>query len=166
MLKTRLIQAAIVVAVVAAVGGAALATPGSGILSAQVFARGAFAEPVDLKFKLRPDSAEILHVPSAQDTVVQQVVIAPGGTTGWHSHPGPVVVVIASGELKFYSSESTSCAATTYAAGQAFVDSGQGHVHIARNEGTENVVLWATYFDVPPGQPFRIDAPRPGNCPF
>lgn len=166
MLKTRLIHATIVIGAVAALGAAVLATPSSGIVSAQVFARAAFAEPVDLKFKIRSDTAEVLHVPNAQDTVVQQIVIAPGGTTGWHSHPGPVVVLIASGEMKFYSGDSASCTAITYAAGQAFIDSGQGHVHIARNEGTENLVIWATYFDVPPGRPFRIDAPSPGNCPF
>lgn len=166
MLKRRLIHATIVVCAVAALGGAVLATPGSGIVSARVFARAAFAEAVDLKFKIGGDPVEVLHVPNAQDTVVQQVVIAPGGTTGWHSHPGPVVVLIASGEMKFYSGDSGSCSAITYTAGQAFVDSGQGHVHTARNEGTENLVIWATYFDVPPGQPFRIDAANPGNCGF
>ena len=166
MLKRQLIQGAIVVGVMAAVGGAALATPGSGILSAQVFARAAFAESVDLKFKIGGDATEVLHVPDAQDTVVQQIVIAPGGTTGWHSHPGPVVVLIASGAMTFYSGDDASCARRTYTAGQAFVDSGQGHVHIARNEGSENLVFWATYFDVPPGQSFRIDAPNPGNCSF
>lgn len=166
MLKKRLIHAAIVGGILAALGGAALATPGSGIISAQVFARAAFADPVDLKFKVGSAPTEVLHVPNAQDTVVQQIVIAPGGTTGWHSHPGPVVVLIASGTMSFYSSDDPSCAETTYATGQAFVDSGQGHVHIARNEGTENLVLWATYFDVPPGLPFRIDVPNPGNCAF
>lgn len=166
MLKKRLIYAAIVGGIVVGVGGAALATPGSGILSAQVFARAAFAEPVDLKFKVGSSPTEVLHVPNAQDTVVQQIVVAPGGTTGWHSHPGPVVVLIASGTMSFYSGDHGSCNRTTYTAGQAFVDSGQGHVHTARNEGTENLVLWATYFDVPPGQSFRIDAPDPGTCAF
>jgi hypothetical protein len=50
-------------------------------------------------------------------------------------------------------------------AGQSFIDRGQGHVHIARNESTsQRLELWATYFDVPPGGAFRIDAPNPGNC--
>jgi len=39
-------------------------------------------------------------------------------------------------------------------------------VHIARNEGSTNLTLWATYFDVPPGGPFRIDRADPGNCSF
>jgi len=105
--------------------------------------------------------------------VVQQIVIAPGGNTGWHSHPGPVVVVVQAGQLSFYDSEDPTCTVRTYSAGQVFVDSGQGHVHIARNEGSVNLELWATYFDVPPVNPnivgsgaFRIDAPDPGNCSF
>ena len=99
--------------------------------------------------------------------VVQQIVIGPGGHTGWHSHPGPVVVVIKTGALTFYSSEDPTCTGRTYTAGQAFIDSGQGHIHIARNlSASENVELWATYFDVPPGGAFRVDAGDPGTCGF
>jgi quercetin dioxygenase-like cupin family protein len=148
--------------------GAVLATPPSGILSATVVARAAFVDPVDIKFKIQHgQSQEVLHVTDAQETVVQQIVIAPGGYTGWHSHPGPVVCLIKSGQLTFYSSEDPTCTPRVYTAGQAFVDSGQGHVHIARNESlTENVELWCTYFDVPAGGPIRLDAPDPGNCGF
>jgi hypothetical protein len=40
-------------------------------------------------------------------------------------------------------------------------------VHLAANRSTtENVELWATYFDVPPQGAFRLDAANPGNCPF
>jgi len=97
---------------------------------------------------------------------MQQIVIAPGGNTGWHSHPGPVVVLIKSGQMSFYDSEDPTCTVRTYSAGEAFIDSGQGHVHIARNEGSVNLELWATYFDVPVGGAFRINADSPGNCGF
>ena len=163
----------IFVAVTTAVG-AALITPGSGILSAPVFVRASFADPTDIKFKVKGDAQEVIHVPEAAQTVMQQIVIGPGGHTGWHSHPGPVVVLIKSGTMSFYDGDDPFCTERTYSMGQAFVDSGQGHVHIARNESTtENLELWATYFDVPPPPPppasqnnFRIDAPAPGNCPF
>lgn len=157
--------------VVAAIGATAtavlLATPGSGVLSATVFARGAFADPVDVKFKIGPDDRHVIQANNAQDTVMQQIVLGPGGHTGWHSHPGPVVVIVKAGALTFYSSEDPSCTPRTYTAGQTFVDSGQGHVHIARNlSTTENLEFWATYFDVPLGGLFRIDVPNPGNCSF
>ena len=122
--------------------------------------------PTDLKFKIKGSSEQVVLVNNAQETVVQQIIMAPGGHTGWHSHPGPVVVVIKSGQMSFYDGDDPTCTVRTYSAGQAFIDSGQGHVHIARNEGATNLELWATYFDVPPGGAFRIDAASPGNCPF
>lgn len=156
-----------VAGVVAMLSGAALATPPSGILSGTVLARSAFVDAVDVKFKINDGAEDVVLVRDAQDTVIQQIMIAPGGSTGWHSHPGPVVVLIKSGELTFYSGDDPACTARTYSAGQAFVDSGQGHVHIARNlSQSENLELWATYFDVPPGGAFRLDAADPGNCAF
>jgi quercetin dioxygenase-like cupin family protein len=159
------IALAAIVALFPAVG---VATPPEGIVSATVFAGPAgFADPTDLKLKInkRPGQ-EVISVKNSEDTVIQQVIIAPAGHTGWHSHPGPVVVLIKSGTLSFYDGDDPTCTVRTYAAGEAFIDSGQGHVHIARNEGSENLELWATYFDVPADGIFRIDAPSPGNCPF
>ena len=169
MTKRRLAFLAIVAAVPAALAGVALATAPFGIVSAPVMARAAFADPVNITFKypgLHQES-QVIRVRDAQETVMQQIVIAPGGHTGWHSHPGPVVVLIKRGVMTFYSGEGGTCTSRTYSAGQAFIDSGQGHVHIARNESqSDNLELWATYFDVPPGGPFRLDAPDPGICGF
>ena len=79
-----------------------------------------------------------------------------GKNFGWRSHPGPVVVLMNSGELTFYEADDSTCAGGTYVAGQVFVDSGQGYVHFPRNlSTTANLELWATYFDVPPGMPQR-----------
>jgi quercetin dioxygenase-like cupin family protein len=166
VVKRRQLALVAIVAAVSSVAVAAVLTPSSGIVSATVFARASFADPTDLKFKVKGQSQEVTNVNNAQETVIQQIVIAPGGSTGWHSHPGPVVVLIKSGQMSFYDSEDPTCTVRTYSAGEAFIDSGQGHVHIARNEGSENLELWATYFDVPPGGAFRIDAPNPGNCSF
>lgn len=162
----------IILAAVAS-ASAALLTPGGGI-SALVHVRASFVDPTDIKFKIGDGKQEVIHVPDARETVVQQITIGPGGQTGWHSHPGPVVILIKAGKMSFYDADDPTCTVRTYAAGQAFVDSGQGHVHIARNESTtQNLEVWATYFDVPPPPPppaspnnFRIDAPAPGNCSF
>jgi quercetin dioxygenase-like cupin family protein len=157
-------------AIIALTAPAALATDPAGIVPApetMVLARGSFADQTDIKLKIKgARGQEVINVSNAQQTVVQKITIAPGGHTGWHSHPGPVVVVIHRGIMSFYDSEDPTCTVRRYTAGQAFVDSGQGHVHIARNEGSENLVLLATYFDVPVGQHFRIDAPNPGTCAF
>lgn len=162
----RHLALAAIIAAVSCVAVAAALTPSFGVVSAPVLARASFADPTDLKFKIKGKSQEVIQVNNAQETVIQQVIIAPGGHTGWHSHPGPVVVLIKSGQMSFYDGDDPTCTVRTYSAGEAFIDSGQGHVHIARNEGSVNLELWVTYFDVPVGQAFRINADSPGNCGF
>ena len=98
------------------------------------------------------------------DIVVANVVVAPGGHSGWHFHPGPVLVVVKTGTLTFYHGDDPTCSGTSYPAGTAFVEEG-GRVGIARNEGAVEVNNVVTFF-VPKGSPTRIDAPRPGNCTF
>jgi len=156
------------VVAVSVVAVAAVLTPGSGVLSAPVFARASFVDPTDIRFTIGGHSHEVIKVNNAKETVMQQIVIAPGGHTGWHSHPGPGVVLVKAGVVTFYqvSGEGGECTRRTYSAGQAFFDGGPGHVQIARNEGSENNEVWVTYFDVPHGGAFRIDAPDPGNCSF
>jgi len=152
--------------VTAALVYTAHATPASGIISGIVVARASFVDATDIKFKVKGGSTEVIRARNAQETVVQQIVIGPGGNTGWHSHPGPAVALIKSGALAIFSSEDPTCPPRIYMAGEAFVDSGQGHVHLGQNlSATENVEVWVTYFDVPPGEPFRLDAASPGNIP-
>ena len=165
--RTVVLTSVAVAGLVTALVRTALATPGSNIVSATILARASFVESVDIKFKVNGGSEEVVHAPEAQQTVIQQVIIGPGGHTGWHSHPGPAVAMIKSGALALYSSEDPTCTPRVYLAGQAFVDKGQGHVHLARNlSESENVEVWVTYFDVPPGGPVRLDAANPGNCGF
>ncbi|MBF8289160.1 MAG: hypothetical protein HW391_128 [Chloroflexi bacterium] len=139
--------------------GIVAATPGAGavgtILSVGTLPAGVNIHTEDLKLKTRDDI----------QVVTQTITIAPGGHTGWHSHPGPVFVTIASGTMTFYDADDPTCTAGTYATGATFVDRGGGHVHIARNEGSVAMVLYATYL-VPVGAPIRTDAPNPGTCPF
>jgi quercetin dioxygenase-like cupin family protein len=145
--------------------GHAAATPPSGV-TGTVWARGSFADPVDIKFKVKQGNRQVILAPGAQQTVMQSILIAAGGHTGWHSHPGPVVVLVNRGELTLYPADDPACAGRTYTAGQAFIDSGQGHVHLAVNTGGVDTMLWVTYFDVPAGGAFRIDVSDPGNCGF
>jgi hypothetical protein len=61
----------------------------------------------------------------ATDVRVQRIDIAPGGYSGWHHHPGIVIVVVESGQVTFTNSD---CSSTTYGpglpAGSAFVEGG------------------------------------------
>ena len=78
-----------------------------------------------------------------------------------------MIVLIKAGTMTFYDGDDPECGSRTYTAGQSFIDSGQGHVHIARNESASaDLELWAVYLDVPPAGAFRIDVAAPGNCAF
>jgi quercetin dioxygenase-like cupin family protein len=139
--------------------GAASATPGAGA-SATTFGRGTLAAGDKIK------TAQLkLDVRDDLDVVTQTITLTPGGHTGWHSHPGPVIVTITAGAMTFYDGDDPACQPIVYSAGDTFIDRGGGHVHIARNEGTTNLVLYATYL-LPVGAPLRIDEPAPGNCSF
>ena len=67
------------------------------------------------------------------DTVVTTTTIAPSGSTGWHSHPGPAFIVVTQGTLTVYDGDDPACAPHTYTQGSGFLDAGLGHVHIARD---------------------------------
>jgi hypothetical protein len=144
-------------------GGIALATPGINILGAPVVARGTHVERLNVHSK----AGVKLQTKSSTDFVTQQIVIGPGGTTGWHSHPGPVLVTVKSGELTLVYADDVSCQGRTYRVGESFVDRGDAIVHTALNRGSTTLEFWATYF-VPgsPGTPQRIDESSPGTCPF
>jgi hypothetical protein len=98
------------------------------------------------------------------DIAVANIVVAPGGHSGWHYHPGPVLVVVKTGAITFYHGSDRTCTGTVHPAGTAFVEA-DGNVGIARNEGAVEATVVATFF-VPAGGATRVDADAPGNCAF
>ena len=110
-------------------------------------------------FKIHVDGIKVESKNAAGFTVAH-MTFAPGGTTGWHVHPGPVLVIVESGTVTKYSAD---CTAQTYTAGQAFVEKGPGDENMVRNNGpvpAETIVTFIT----PPGAPIREDAPAPPGC--
>jgi quercetin dioxygenase-like cupin family protein len=168
----RLSVLLVALAAAAAIAGASwmlispqLAHAEHGLPHGTILARGAFAHPTDVKIKSTLGGHfRVTHVQDSADAIVQQVTIAPGAVTGWHSHHGPVFVVVAAGTMTLYQADDPTCTGETYTAGQVFVDPGQGNVHNARNEGSVGVVLYATYLDVPSGAGPAIPAANPGTC--
>jgi quercetin dioxygenase-like cupin family protein len=143
-------------------GRPALATPGAGS-TVNILVRALFDE-MDAKTHFGLHKAEI-RTKGFSDVYVLTVTIAPGGHTGWHTHPGPSVVSVRSGTATYYSGDDPGCAARTYSAGSGFVDPGGGDVHMVRNEGSVDLEL-VGFQILPAGAPQRIDAPSPGNCAF
>jgi quercetin dioxygenase-like cupin family protein len=94
-----------------------------------------------------------------------QITVDPGGSSGWHSHPGGAIVVVKTGTLTVYESTGNKCDTTTYQAGQAFVER-PGEVDDVFNTGTAPYVLLVTFPRVPQGDSPRTDESDPGTCGF
>jgi hypothetical protein len=90
---------------------------------------------------------------------------APGGTTGWHTHPGPSLIIVTAGTITAYEGDDPSCTPHVYTAGMTLVDPGGGHVHMLRNESAEEARTIAVQL-VPHKAARRIDAAGPATCPF
>ena len=99
------------------------------------------------------------------DVYVQSNVWQPGGSTGWHTHPGHSLIIVAAGTVTAYDADDSSCTPHTYTVGQGFVDEGGDHIHNIRNEGLVEARTVAVQV-IPANAVRRIDAPASTNCPF
>jgi len=77
------------------------------------------------------------------------------GRTGWHSHPGLLMIAIKEGSIDFYDQD---CRKRSYSAGQSFTESADPHN--AFNTGTINVRLLISYV-IKKGEPRRIEQAQP-----
>ena len=134
------------------------AEPASGV-TPRVLARGMY-EP--FRVKTDPDSPVDFsaRAKSHVDIVVRQHDYSAGGSTGWHSHPGPVFITVTQGQLTFYEADDPTCTPKIVNAGEGYVDNGHGH--LGRNESGApaqdvSVIL------APVGQPFRTDLAPQAN---
>jgi quercetin dioxygenase-like cupin family protein len=98
------------------------------------------------------------------DIAIAQITVGPGGSSGWHSHPGGAIVVVQQGSLTVYRAVGSECQSTPYTAGQAFIER-PGEVNQVINTGTVPYVLYVTFPRVPQGVPARTDEPDPDTCP-
>jgi quercetin dioxygenase-like cupin family protein len=130
----------------AGAGAAALATPASGTITRTDLAKGTVSDTIDFQ----------THTPS--DFYLQSLVIDPGASSGWHTHPGAEYTIVKSGTVTLVTA---SCTPRVLGAGQAFFIP-PNTSHFARNDGTAPVELYVTY-TVPTGAGVRNDAFQP--CP-
>ena len=126
-------------------------------------ARATFWHPIDLKRETGDWRLAMTIGPNA-DVAVSRVLFPAGTHSGWHTHPGPVIVEVLAGTVSFYLGNDPTCSPIVRTAGQTYVEAGD-IPHIARNETDEPAENLAVYF-VPPGVPLRHDEPSPGNCHF
>ena len=157
--RSRIFIVVLSVAVVA-LAGAALATPPTGFTT-NVLARGSAGQ-----LHVKHDGIRLTsrHGVST-DVAVATVTIEPGGSSGWHHHPGIVLVVVQSGTVSFYDKH---CHADVHQAGETFIESSDSP-GLAKNTGTGTAVVEATFIvpaSTPPAPPtaLRIDDPQPKRC--
>ena len=127
------------------------ATPSAGLTS-QTLGRGTYM------------SNGSLPLEQGLDVVVSKITVVPGGSSGWHSHPGGAIAIVQQGELTLYESVGNHCDVTTYTQGQSFVERPSDVVN-AVNTGSTDFIVVATFPGVPVGGSSRIDRPNPGTCP-
>jgi quercetin dioxygenase-like cupin family protein len=151
--------------VLAAVGvyaGTVLATPPSG-QSTTTLAKAPF-EPFNLKAKSDPPGVwkARLKTKGTSDLYVIDNTFQPGGTSGWHSHPGPSFVFVVSGTITNTMKMHRHCMSQDYSAGTGFVDAGGDHLHMITNNGDVAARTIAVQF-LPAGATRRIDEDDPCN---
>ena len=174
--KWILALAAALLGVTAYVGNV-LATPPSGVtnpLWSPII--GNFPGGIDATAKTDTNPATAnsfwqirISAKGATDVHVLENIIAPGGTFGWHSHPGPSLVIVKSGTLSVY--HASDCTTPEEFGpgspnGSTFVD--QGHdLHMVRNNSTTVTADVYVVSFVPAGFGRRIDEPNPNPsiCP-
>jgi quercetin dioxygenase-like cupin family protein len=87
--------------------------------------------------------------------IVQSLVLQPGASSGWHTHPGTELSVITGGSVALQTA--TACGPVTYGAGQA-VSIPAGVPHRVVNESGSDAQVVLTY-TIPVDAPVRGDAP-------
>jgi hypothetical protein len=170
MRKRTAILIALGATVAPAAVGVALATPPSGLTS-ELLARGAAGE-----FRIHEKSMHLrMDARKATDVALVKATLAPGGSTGWHGHPGPSIVVVKSGTLTMYEpahdhktdaddddDRSRECTVQSFGPGQAFVHPASVHNFVNESPGTAE--FYVAYF-VPAGAaPLLRDEPVPPEC--
>ncbi|RUP35033.1 MAG: cupin domain-containing protein [Mycolicibacterium sp.] len=122
----------------------AAATPPEGDVVRTDLARGDTAVPV-----------EIVTGGAPSTLIVQGLKLAPGASSGWHTHPGTEYSAINTGGVVLQTAD--NCAGTEFGSGQAvFIPAGVPHRVANDGAGAAEVVVTYT---VPVDVPLRVDAP-------
>lgn len=131
----------------------AQASPAVGSLSVTTYVIAQLNHPVQLK-----SDGVRLRIKAATDVRVQTLTFARGTRTGWHHHPGPVIVAVQSGAVTVWTKD---CSTTTYgpaeAAGSVFTEGGNDAGEVTSAGGA---TVYATFI-APHADPpvFRLEDP-------
>jgi quercetin dioxygenase-like cupin family protein len=122
---------------------------GHGVVSEIVAGPSTFPDDVQAQFRVRwkdTNRTRVVNVHDPDRTVVVKLTFDEGGSLDWHTHPGPVIAVVAQGSFRV--TNAVNCLATDYEAGNAFIEIG-GNVHKGENIAEGETVIYATVLGVP-----------------
>jgi len=105
-----------------------------------------------------PQKTPNMHVNGPNDVLQSLLTFQPGAETGWHIHPGPVVVVVKSGAIT--ETHANGCM-TVHPAGSVFFEMA-GEVHNATNHTGGVSEVLATFLSPAGSQPL-IPVQNPGR---
>lgn len=153
MKRKALVFLVVVIGAVFLTSNAVMATPPVGF-GAKVLAKGTLARPAEIEALGIQFSTE-----RSTDLFVQQVDIAPGGQSGWHMHPGLVLVAVGTGAVIVH----VGCKAQQYSAGQTFVEPPLTPTLVENASSTAPAQNFAALV-VPAGTAPRIELPGAPDC--
>jgi len=142
MKKSLVVLVALVASL--AIASAVLATHVPGTTTPLLLARGTLAE----KVKVNVGDIKIQTKGPVDVATVQVTFSKGGGSAGWHIHPGPVFVVIKSGELSVWTED---CVKTVYGPGETFFEMGPEASMLVKNEDPDTDAIVVGTFIVPVG---------------
>ena len=154
-MRRAILLGALGVAILALVVGTALATPPKDAITT-ILTRATFGTFAHQNAGIKVESKQ-----GGSDVALGKQVIEPGGSSGWHHHPGVSFFLVKSGGVTAYDEK---CKKTVYKAGEGFLEG--HHPVLVRNHGKVDAVLYTTYI-VPTKtteEGLRIDDPKPKDC--
>src|SRR5215217_7272565 len=156
MMRRTILLMAVAVTVLAVVVGTALATTPKGVTPTPL-TRATLG-----KFEAENNGIEVESQRTSADYALAKLVIEPGGTTGWHHHPGVALVSVNSGAVTEYDK---NCNKSVFKAGEGFSET-NGEVHVVRNQGKADAVLYVTFIapTKTPADGLVILDPKPNGC--
>lgn len=134
-------------------------------VTVEALARAGFPDKISGMYRIQLDGTSgttVTNVKDSEDVVVAKLTFEPDGFVGWHTHPGPAVVAVSQGALTIVNE--SDCVPRLYDTGQAFVDPGQGNVHVAVNDGEDAAIVYVTFVDIPPDKGPTELLDEPGDC--
>ena len=152
--RLRVLTAIAMVAMIGGVSGVALGLPGSGITSTTLVTAN-----FDHTVHMNSDEVK-LQTKDPTDVRIQQLLFGAGAYSGWHHHPGIILVSVQSGAVTLWDSD---CNSETYGPGfpngAVFAEGGDEPVQATSTDGATAYVMYVA----PSADPvvFRIEDDPP-----